>query len=137
VIRWIDPNDFGGDDGLQAGEVTSITGTVITTSEAIDWKGESTGRILFTGEDGRYLGSPVLCTPAATGVQLASVPAGLYVADEARQCGSRYAFAVGLTEDEIASSGLYLTTEVKPVGDGTVSLAFANYDDRIYEGDTA
>lgn len=135
LVRWIDPNDFAGDDGLQAGEVMSVAGNLITTSEPVDWKGATSGRILFTGADGRHLGSPVLCYPSGDAVQLASVPAGLYVADPARQCGSRYAFGVGLTDAEMQSAGLYTASEVRPSADGTVSLSLASYDERIYEGD--
>jgi len=136
LVRWIDPNDFAGDDGLQAGEVLAIAGNVITTSEPIDWKGETSGRMLFTGADGLHLGAPIVCYPSGASVQLASVPSGLYLADGiTRQLGSRYAFAVGLTAAEVESSGLYTVTEIKPAGDGTSSLALAAYDDRIYSQD--
>lgn len=135
LVRWVDPNDFAGDDGLQAGEVLSIAGLVITTSEPIDWKGETSGRILFTGEDGRQLGAPIVCYPSGSAVQLASVPAGLYVSDEDRQLGSRYAFGVGLTESELEASGLYSATEIRPAADGTVTLALAQYDARMYDYD--
>lgn len=136
LVRWVDPNDFGGDDGLQAGEVRGIAGTVISTSEALDWKGETSGRILFTGTDGRHIGSPIVCTPATGGVLLStSVPSGVYVADAARQLGSRYVFAVGLTNGEMEAAGLYLVTDSKPTAERTVSLALAEYDARIYEDD--
>lgn len=135
LVRWIDPNDFGGDD-LQAGEVMTITGSVISTSEPLNWNGETSGRIAFTGADGRRLGPAVECYPLSDGtVQLASVPVGMFVADATRQCGSRFCFAVGLTEAEMDASGLYSVTQVRPASDGTVSLAFSNYDARIYEGD--
>lgn len=136
LVRWVDPNDFGGDDGLQAGEVRRIVGTVIRTSEPLDWKGETSGRILFTGTDGRHIGAPIVCTPATGGVQLStSVPAGVYVADADRQLGSRYIFAVGLTSGEMEAAGLYLVTDSKPTAERTVSLALAEYDARIYEDD--
>jgi hypothetical protein len=135
LVRWVDPNDFGGDDGLQAGEVLTISGDLITTSEAIDWQGEASGRILFTGQNGRHLGPPVLCTPAGAAVRLASVPPGLYVAGPEAQLGSRYAFAVGLTSDETEAAGLYTVTEARPGPDGTVSVACASYDARIYDQD--
>jgi hypothetical protein len=140
LVRWIDPNDFGGDDGMQAGEVLAIgthtlAGDLITTSEAIDWKGETSGRILFTGEDGKHLAAPVVCYPDGPRLRLDSVPAGIYVAGSGRQLGSRYAFAVGLTSDELEAAGLYTATEVRPSSDGTVSLACANYDERLYGAD--
>jgi hypothetical protein len=134
LVRWIDPNDFGG-DGLQAGEVLTIANDVITTSEPLEWGIESSGRILFTGADGRQLGVPIDCHPEGDAVRLASVPAGLYVADADRQCGSRYSFAVGLTGNELESSGLYTTTQIKPNANGTVSISLASYDARIYEAD--
>lgn len=135
LVRWVDPNDFGGDD-LQAGEVMSIVGDIITTSEPIEWGGAASGRISFTGSDGRRLGSPIECYPAAGGaVQLSLVNAGLYVADAARQCGSRYAFATGLTADELDAAGLFTVSNIRPSADGTTSLAFASYDPRFYEGD--
>lgn len=138
LLRWIDPNDFGGDDGMQAGEVLAIDGDTITTSESVDWNGSTSGRMLFTGADGKHLGPPVECFPEGGGqrLRLASVPAGLYVASAARQLGSRYAFAVGLTSDELEAAGLYTCTEVRPSSDGTTSLAFVSYDRRIYEADT-
>jgi hypothetical protein len=137
LVRWVDPNDFAGDDGLQAGEVLSIAGDLITTSEPLQWGSETAGRILFTGTDGALLGSPVVCYPAAGGaVQLASVPAGLFVADGVtRQLGSRYAFSVGLTDAEMEAAGLYTVAEIRPAGDGTYSLSLAQYDSRIYDAD--
>ncbi|CAN5718405.1 host specificity factor TipJ family phage tail protein [soil metagenome] len=139
LVRWIDPNDFIGDDGPQAGEVLAIAGNVLRTSEALDWKGDGTGRILFTGTNGQRLASPVLCHPVADQpylVQLDSVPAGLFVADGVtRQLGSRYAFAVGLTEAEIESASLYLVTSLKPDSKGNVAITLAEYDARIYADD--
>ena len=135
LVRWIDPSDFAGDDGLQAGEVLAISGNVITTSEPIDWKGQSSGRIMFTGQDGKQVGATQLCYPVAGGIQVASLPAGVYVRDSARQLGSRYAFAVGLTQAEIEAAGLYTVTEIRPAADGTVSLSLAQYDSRIYGAD--
>ncbi|MDO8251392.1 MAG: host specificity factor TipJ family phage tail protein [Rhodoferax sp.] len=132
LVRWIDPNDFYGDDGLQGGEVMSISGATITTSETLNWNGATSGRMAFTDAQGGRLGAPVVCTPALGGVVLASVPAGLFLADAARQCGSRYAFAVGLTAAEVESAGLYTVTELKPAGNGTASLALAAYDARTY-----
>ena len=135
LVRWIDPNDFAGDDGLQAGEVMTIDGSDITTSEPLDWKGEVTGRILFTGIDGAPLGPAVVCTPSGDVVTLASVPAGLYVRDVSRQLGSRYAFTVGLTEAETEAAGLFVVTELMPAADRTVTLSLASYDDRMYSED--
>lgn len=136
LVRWIDPNDFAGDDGLQAGEVMSIAGTLITTSEPLDWRGETTGRMVFTGIDGLPLGSPIVVTPHVSGgVTLASVPGGLYLRDADRQCGSRYAFGPGLSAAEIEAAGLYVATRVAPNGDGTVSIALAAYDARMFDAD--
>lgn len=137
TVRWVDPSDFGG-DGLQAGEVLSIDGNIITTSEVIDWRGETSGRMVFTGEDGLRLVPMVQCYPETGGrVRLSSVPGGIYVADAARQLGSRYAFAVGLTDTELELAGLYTLTGVRPSGDGTVAISLASLDTRIYEGDSA
>jgi len=135
VVRWIDPNDFAGDDGLQAGEVLEINGLTIKTSEQLDWKGATTGRVLFTGKDGAHIGAPVVCTPTDSGMVLSSIQDGLYVADAGRQCGSRYAFAVGVTDAEMEASGLYSVTEVQPTQSGEVSLALTQYDARMYEAD--
>ena len=135
LVRWIDPNEFGGDD-LQAGEVMAIDGLTIRTSEPIDFNGSGSGRITFTGTDGRRLGVPIECYPEDGGaVLLASLPDGLYVADAERQCGSRYAFAVGLTEDELGAAGLFLLSESRPSPDGTLSIALTSYDERMYAGD--
>ena len=135
LVRWIDPNDFAGDDGLQAGEVLGISGNFILTSEPLDWRGEGEGRMLLTGADGRHLGPPIACYPADDLVELAAIPPGVYIADGARQLGSRYAFAVGLTDAEVESAGLFLTTSIKPESGGNYTLALAEYSDRIYEGD--
>lgn len=136
-MRWIDPDDFGGDDGLQAGEVMGVSGNLIATSEPVDWHGETQGRILITGADGRHLGASVVCYPVGELIELASVPAGLYVADGIdRQLGSRYAFAVGLTDAEMESAGLYTVTSNKPDSGGNRALALVVYDARVYEADT-
>lgn len=135
LVRWIDPNDFAGDDGLQAGEVLAISGNVIATSEPIDWRGQTSGRIMFTGQDGKQVGTTQVCYPSGSGIQVAALPAGVYVRDGARQLGSRYAFAVGLTQAEIEAAGLYTVTEIRPAADGTVSLSLAQYDQRIYGAD--
>lgn len=135
LVRWIDPSDFAGDDGLQAGEVLAISGNVITPSEPIDWKGQTSGRIMFTGTDGQQVGTTQVCYPSGAGIEVATLPTGVYVADGARQLGSRYAFAVGLTQAEIEAAGLYTVTEIRPAADGTVSLSLAQYDQRIYGAD--
>jgi len=135
LVRWVDPNDFAGDDGLQAGEVLEIAGDVIQTSEPVEWQGQTEGRILFTGLDGGYLGAPVLCHPSSTGIQVDSLPAGVYVASATRQLGSRYAFAVGLTSAEMEGAGLYIVTDIKPAKKGTTSLTLIEYDQRIYGAD--
>ncbi|KQP02447.1 host specificity factor TipJ family phage tail protein [Pseudorhodoferax sp. Leaf265] len=135
LVRWVDPNDFAGDDGLQAGEVLAIDGLVIKTSEPIYWKGQAEGRMLFTGADGAYLGAPIRCYPDAAGVRLESAPAGVYVAGGERQLGSRYAFAVGLTAAEMEGAGLYTVTDIRAVGKNSCSLALVSYDERIYGAD--
>lgn len=134
LVRWIDPNDFGG-DGLQAGEVMTISGYEITTSEPLDWRGETTGRMLFTRDDGRLIDGAVTVTKTSAGAMLAVIPEGLYTADSDRQLGSRYAFGVGLSNAEIESAGLYVVQENKPSGDGVVSLSLVNYDSRMFAGD--
>lgn len=135
LVRWVDPADFAGDDGLQAGEVMSVSGPVISTSEPLDWKGATTGRIQFTGANGLRLGAPVACSPVAGGVQLVSVPDGIYVRGDTRQLGSRYAFAVGLTAGEMEAAGLYVCTAIRPDGKGNMDLSLAEYDARIYAAD--
>lgn len=135
LVRWVDPNDFAGDDGLQAGEVLAIAGNVIRTSEPIDWKGETQGRVQFTGADGSYLGPPVLCYPDASGVRVPGAPAGIYTAGGNRQLGSRYAFAVGLTVAEMEDSGLYTVTDIRATDKSNCSVALIEYDERIYEAD--
>lgn len=138
LVRWVDPEDFGGiADDLQAGEVMSIAGSVITTSEPLEWGAATSGRIMFTGDAGERLAAPVVCTPNADGsVTLASVPSGLYLRGTGgAQLGSRYLFATGLTSGELESAGLYTLTEARPSGDGTVSIALAAYDARIYADD--
>lgn len=137
LVRWIDPHDFAGDDGLQAGEVMTISANVITTSEPLDWKGQATGRMQFTGADGAPLGPPIVVSPFLGGaVLLSSVPSGLYVADGINaQLGSRYAFAVGLTLAETEAAGLYVVERATPGADRTVSIALANYDARMFAAD--
>lgn len=136
LVRWVDPNDFGG-DGLQAGEVMSIIGNRIGVSEPLNWSGATQGRIQFTLADGRNAGSAVRCTRVDDlTLDLEATPSsGIYVAGGDRQCGSRFAFAVGLTSDELAHAGLYTVKELRPDGAGRVSIAFEIYDARVYEGD--
>ena len=135
LVRWVDPNDFGGD--LQAGEVLRISGSTIWTSELLEFGDYTSGRITFTGQRGERLGPPMLCRPNADGSVTidGTLPTGVYVADSDRQCGSRYAFAVGITPDELDSAGLYLIANVTPASDGTASVALTNYDARIYAAD--
>ncbi|MBB3193929.1 host specificity factor TipJ family phage tail protein [Roseateles terrae] len=138
LVRYIDPNDYAADDNLQAGEVLAISGSLIATSELIDWKGLPSGRIQFTGVDGALLGPPIVCYPEGEAVRLSgAIPSGIFVADGVTsQCGSRYALTVGLTTAEMESAGLYTLTSAKPEGDGkTVSIALVNYDARLYEQD--
>ncbi|WP_343632641.1 host specificity factor TipJ family phage tail protein [Roseateles sp.] len=138
LVRYIDPNDFAGDDGLQGGEVMAISGLTIRTSEPLDWKDEPDGRLIVTDASGRS-SLPVKCYPVAGDPYLLTVeslPSGIYVADRTRQCGSRYAFGPGLSEAEIESAGLFTITSARPDSDGsTVSIASTRYDARLYEFD--
>ena len=137
VVRWIDPNDFLGDDGLQAGEVLAISGSTITTSERLDFGVATSGRIVFTDAEGRST-AHVIATPrtdSLPGCVLASVPDALYVAAGDRQCGSRYSFGAGLTESEMEASSLYVIESKKPSSGGTFALEMVAYDEKIYEMD--
>lgn len=138
LVRYIDPNDFAGDDGLQGGEVLAINGTTLQLSEPLDWRGSPDGRLIVTGIDGRS-SAPVRCYPAGSdpySVRVDSVPPSIFLADAARQCGSRYAFGPGLSDAEIESAGLFTITAAKPDSDGTtVSIASTRYDVRLYEFD--
>ena len=134
LVRWVDPNDFYGDDGLQAGEVLAVDGLNITASEPINWNGNGTARVVFTTAEG-YQTSVVTATPHDDGFTVASLPAGVYVANgSTQQLSSRYAIGVGLSIDAINSAGLYTITEIKPRADGTLDIEAAAYDSRIYEG---
>lgn len=138
LVRWIDPNDFGGiDDGLQAGEVMAISGTELTTSEPLDFGAEADGRIMFTDTSGQRLAAPVVCTPTADPyvVTLATAPSGIFVASSTRQLGSRYVFGVGLSDAELEAAGLYTVADVKPDGRGEFSMTLVNYDERVYADD--
>ena len=137
LVRWIDPDDFLGDDGLQAGEVLAVNALALTTSEPLHWGADTTGRISVTDVRG-IPGAPVLCYPRADGWQgciLSAIPAGLYLHGADGQASSRYAFAPGITGAELESAGLYVIESKKPAGDGTISIEMANYDARIYEMD--
>lgn len=137
LVRWVDPDDFLGDDGLQAGEVLAANGLTLTTSEPLHWLGESSGRISVTAIDGKP-SAPVLCYPLTDsdyGCTVATLPDGLYVHTGARQAGSRYAFAPGITGAELEAAGLYVIESKKPDGGGNVQVELVNYDPRIYEMD--
>lgn len=138
VVRWVDPNDFYGDDGLQAGEVLAISGATVTTSEPIHWNGQTTGRVIFTTTTGAST-SPVVITPRTDGKNgfvAASLPSGIYLADGSDiQLGSRYAVGVGLSQAEIEKAGLYTLTAKKPNQNGTIGIELAKYDERIYQYD--
>lgn len=134
LVRWVDPNDFYGDDGLQAGEVLAIDDLTITTSEPIQWNGNTSAQVVFTTAEG-YQTAVVTATPADGGFTVSSLPAGVYVANgSTQQLSSRYAIGVGLAIDAINSAGLYTVTEIKPKADGTIDIEAAAYDSRIYEG---
>lgn len=140
VVRWIDPNDFSGDDGLQAGEVLAIEGADVVTSEPLDFKGQAEGRIQFTNQSGMLAAAPRVCVPVPGQPARCTVtggpPSGVYVADGVgSQLGSRYTFAVGLTAAELEAAGLYVVTEVKPAGRGTWSVTMVNNDPRVYADD--
>ena len=133
LIRWVDPNDFYGDDGLQAGEVLAINGLSITTSEPIHWGANTTAQVVFTTVEG-YQTSVVTATPSEGGFTVASLAAGVYVANgSTQQLSSRYTIGVGLSIDAINSAGLYTITDIKPKADGTLDIEAAAYDARIYE----
>lgn len=137
LVRWIDPSDFYGDDGLQAGEIISIIGNIVETSEECFFKGQPAGRTAFTGPDG---GSSafVLCTPRADGVNgfvVDSLPGVAYIKSGDQGASSRYVFGVGLTEQEIAEAGLYTVINKTPKQDGTIGLQLRKYDKRAYAHD--
>lgn len=133
LIRWVDPNDFYGDEGLQAGEVLAINGLNIETSEPINWNGNTTARVVFTTVEG-YQTAVVTAVPHADGFTVASLPVGVYVANgTTQQLSSRYTIGVGLSLDAINSAGLYTITDIKPKADGTLDIEAAAYDSRIYE----
>ena len=138
VVRWVDPNDFFGDDGLQAGEVLAIDGTVVTTSEPIHWGNNTTGRVIFTNGSGASL-SPVIITPRTdnkNGFVAASIPSGVYLSDGSSiQLGSRYSVGVGLDQNAILKAGLYIVTSKKPSNNGTIAIELINYDSRVYQYD--
>jgi len=137
LVRWIDPNDFYGDDGLQAGEIIAINGNVVETSEECLFKGQSVGRVAFTAKDGAS-SLFVRCTPRTDkvfGFVVDSVPSAVYLKSGAQGASSRYVFGVGLTEEEIASAGLYTVVTKTPKPDGTISLQLRKYDKRAYAFD--
>ena len=137
LVRWIDPDDFLGDDGLQAGEALALDGMTLTTSEPLHWATYDSGRISLTDSLGRPR-VPVMCYPRAdggNGCVLSYVPDWLYLCGAGEQSSSRYAFGVGLSDAEIEGAGLYVIESKKPAGDGTISIEMVNYDPRIYEMD--
>lgn len=137
VVRWVDPNDFYGDDGLQAGEVMAVSGTIITTSEPLHFHGEASGRIAFTGPDGRS-SAQVTCAPRTDGRNgciVSTMPPEVFVAADDRQCGSRYTFCVGLTDAELENAGLYVVESKKPNGQGQIAIELASYHPKFYEMD--
>jgi hypothetical protein len=138
LVRWVDPADFYGDDRLQAGEVLAVSGTTITTSEPVQWGSDTSGRVLFTGDDGAYLAAAITCTPGAEPNEIvlgSSAPAGLYVRDDDRQLGSRYAVAVGVSAPEIETAGLFSVVDSRPQGDRTYALSLVNYTRKVYAAD--
>lgn len=137
LVRWIDPSDFYGDDGLQAGEIISINGNAVETSEECFFKGQPAGRTAFTGPDG---GSSafVRCTPRTDGVNgfiVDSLPSVAYIKSGDQGLSSRYVFGVGLTEQEITEAGLYTVINKSPKADGTIGLQLRKYDKRAYAHD--
>lgn len=146
LVRWIDPNDFAADDGMFAGEVMQIDeagdDVIITTSEPVNFGSNATGQCTITNE----LGIPsraIVCTPRTDGGQGFVVPydqyaaygSGWYVADDLRQCGSRYAMSPGFQDFELKNSALYLVADKVPTGEGSVQVELRQYDSRIYAED--
>jgi hypothetical protein len=123
---------------LQAGEVLGISGATVTTSEAINWNGNTTGRAIFTNGSGASL-SPVVISPRNDGFNgfiAASIPSGVYLSDGSDiQLGSRYSVGVGLSQTDILNAGLYTLTSKKPSNSGTIAIELVNYDSRIYQYD--
>ena len=138
IVRWVDPNDFYGDDGLQAGEVLAIDGATVTTSEPIHWSGQTSGRVIFTTGNGAST-TPITISKRSdnkNGFIAASLPSGVYLADGSDiQLGSRYSVGIGLSQSDIEKAGLYVLTSKKPSSSGTIAIELAKYDARIYQYD--
>jgi hypothetical protein len=137
LVRWIDPSDFFGDDGLQAGEIISIVGNLVETSEECLFKGQSTGRTAFTGIDGSS-SAFVRCTPRSDGINgfiVDAVPSAAYLKTGDQGASSRYVFGIGLTEQEISEAGLYTVINKTPKQDGIIGLQLRKYDKRAYAHD--
>jgi hypothetical protein len=137
LVRWIDPSDFYGDDGLQAGEIISIIGNLVETSEECLFKGQQAGRTAFTGVDGSS-SAFVRCVPRTDGVSgfiVDSVPSAVYLKSGDQGLSSRYVFGVGLTDQEIVEAGLYTVINKTPKQDGTIGLQLRKYDKRAYAHD--
>jgi hypothetical protein len=137
LVRWIDPSDFYGDDGLQAGEIISIVGNLVETSEECLFKGQQAGRTAFTGVDGSS-SSFARCVPRTDGLNgfiVDSVPSAVYIKSGDQGASSRYVFGTGLTDQEIAEAGLYTVINKTPKQDGTIGLQLRKYDKRAYAHD--
>ena len=137
LVRWIDPSDFYGDDGLQAGEIISIVGNLVETSEECLFKAQSAGRAAFTGIDGSS-SAFVRCTPRNDGINgfiVDSVPSAAYLKTGDQGASSRYVFGIGLTEQEISEAGLYTVINKTPKQDGIIGLQLRKYDKRAYAHD--
>ena len=137
LVRWIDPSDFYGDDGLQAGEIISIIGNAVETSEECLFKGQQAGRTAFTGVDGSS-SSFVRCVPRTDGLNgfiVDSVPSAVYIKSGYQGASSRYVFGIGLTDQEIAEAGLYTVINKTPKQDGIIGLQLRKYDKRAYAHD--
>lgn len=122
----------------QDGEVISISedpagiGTVVETSELIDFEGNATATVIFTAENGDIT-TPVLVSPRTDGGKgfiLSENPLHpIFVkGHNENQLGTLYSFA----SDSNHNKSDYLVQEIHPMDNGYIKLKLLNYAESIY-----
>lgn len=120
----------------QGGEVTDQSGTTITTSEPIDFKGNGTGVVVLRDDTGQIV-EEISVTPRGDGGQgfvLDSLPSFTITirGDGGNQIGTLYNFFV--VNDATAKD--YIVQKILPATDGYVKLNLTNYAPEVYAPDS-
>lgn len=121
----------------QDGEITATSGTIVETSDPVDFQGNPSATVIIRNESGEAR-SPMTVTPRLDGVNGFILPTDAQVldikvrGDDDNQLGDLYDFA----PDGNHLANDYLVQKITPSNDGYVDLELINYSEEIYAPDT-